>query len=62
MQYSAVISIDDDRWAKHPYSVKIVDENGNQVEYHDSLDSRAECKRIIDKYNISFSNITEEFY
>lgn len=60
MKYSAIISIDDDRWAKHPYSVKIVDENGNVVEYHDSLDSRNECSRIINQYDIS--NIKEEFY
>ena len=31
MTYTAVMDIDDDRWAKHPYGITIKDENGNVV-------------------------------
>ena len=62
MKYTAVIEIDDDRWAKHPYAIRIKDENGKEVEYESSLDSRQACYRISRKYDIQLSDIKEEFY
>lgn len=62
MAYRAVIRIDEDRWAKHPYTIWIGDEDGNEVEKKDSLDSREACYRIAEKYDISESDIEEVFY
>lgn len=62
MKYHATIEIDDDRWAKHPYSIRIKDEDGNEVSYMNYLDDRDECYRISDRYGISQSEIKEEFY
>ena len=62
MEYSAVIRIDDDRWCKHPYSIKIYDEDGDEVTGANFLNSREACYRISDKYGINHSDIEEEFY
>ena len=62
MNYTATIGIDDDRWAKHPYSIRIYDEDGNEVLYRSSLDSRESCYRIADRYGIQHSDIKERFY
>lgn len=66
MSIKAVISIDDDRWAKHPYSIKFDDEDCNSQYRRDSLNSRAACYRIIEQakaagFDID-PNIEEEFY
>ena len=60
--YTAIIRIDDDRWCKHPYAIRIYDENGNEVMYQNFLDNREECYRVSDKYGIARSDIEEEFY
>lgn len=62
MKYTAVIEIDDDRWAKHPYGIRIKDEDGNQVAYQNFLDSRKACYRIAAEYDIQESEIEEVFY
>ncbi len=62
MVYTAVIEIDDDRWAKHPYSIRIKDENGRDVLYRDSLNSLEACYRISDRYNIPHLEIPKEHY
>ena len=60
--YTAVIYIDDDRWCKHPYGIKIYDEDGDEVTSLNFLDSREECYRVSDRYGIDRSDIEEEFY
>ena len=62
MSYTAVIRIDDDKWAKHPYGIRIKDEDGNEVIDRNYLDSREECYRIADEYGIQHSDIEEIFY
>jgi uncharacterized protein YrzB (UPF0473 family) len=62
VNYTAAIEIDDDRWAKHPYGIRIYDEDGNEVLYRSSLDSRESCYRIADRYRIQHSDIEESFY
>ena len=62
MQYKAVIRIDDDRWAKHPYGIHIKDENDNEVFARNWLDSREECYQIAEQYGIDSSDIEEVFY
>ena len=62
MKYTAVIEIDDDRWQKHPYGIRIRDEDGNQVEYENFLNSWDACYRVSDKYNIPRDEIKEVFY
>ncbi len=62
MGYTAVIDIDDDRWAKHPYGITVTDDEGNEVAKQNFLDSREDCYKISDKYGIDHSDIEEEFY
>ncbi len=62
MNHTAVIQIDDDRWARHPYGIRISDEDGNEVEYKSSLNSREDCYRIARKYGIQEDDIRETFY
>lgn len=62
----ATISIDDDRWAKHPYGIKFDDEECNEKFSTNGLDSREDCYRIIKKakeagYEIDI-NVDEYFY
>ena len=66
MIFHAIISIDDDRWCKHPYSVKILDENNNCVIHRNYLDDEDECLQIISNFKQKGNNvcddITTEYY
>ena len=62
MKYSCKIEIDDDQWAKHPYRVTILDENGSIVKCEGRLNSWEACYRIADEYHIPHSEIEEEHY
>lgn len=62
MNYTAVIEIDDDRWCKHPYGIKILDEDENVVKYANFLDDRKACYRVAAEYGINPGDIEEEFY
>ncbi|WP_022779553.1 hypothetical protein [Butyrivibrio sp. AE3009] len=62
MKYTALIEIDDDRWAKRPYSITIFDKSGKRVDGKGYLTSREECYRVSDKYEIPRGEIKEEFY
>lgn len=62
MTYTAVMDIDDDRWAKHPYGITIKDDNGNVVYSQNFLDSREACYRIAIKYGIARDDIKDVFY
>lgn len=66
MLYHAKIRIDDDRWCKHPYSVDIVDEDGNWVAGGNFLDDEDECYRIIEKFKAKGNQVSDdvetEFY
>ena len=57
---TARILIDDDRWAKYPFSITINDANGDEV-YRDSFSSRETCYKAADLYGIPHSEIKEEF-
>ncbi len=66
MAIKVLIRIDDDRWAKHPYTIKFDDEECNSQFYEDSLDSRQDCYRVIERaraagFDID-PDIEEEFY
>lgn len=66
MAIHVTITIDDDRWAKHPYGVEFDDEECNSKFHSNWLDSRTECYKIINKakeagYDID-DDISEEFY
>lgn len=66
MSIKVTISIDDDRWAKHPYSIKFDDDECNQKFSRSSLNSRQDCYRIIRKaeeegYDID-PDVEEYFY
>lgn len=66
MEIKAMIAIDDDRWAKHPYGVKFDDEKCNKEFGRHGLDGRYECYQIIEKakdsgYDIS-PDVDEYFY
>ena len=66
MGIKATISIDDDRWAKHPYGVQFDDEECNSKFHTNGLDSRKECYNVIEDakvagYDID-SEIDEYFY
>ena len=62
MKYTALIEIDDDRWAKHPFGITIYDEKGNVVKRCSNLDSRDECFEYSDKYGINRIEIKREYY
>ncbi len=60
MIYHAKISIDDDRWAKHPYSVKIYDENDNIVVNQNYLDDEEECLNIISNFKDQGNDVSDD--
>ena len=49
MRLHATIDIDDDRWAKHPYGITLNAEDGTTVYRKSSMNSRAECYRVIER-------------
>lgn len=49
MAIKATITIDDDRWAKHPYGVEFDDKECNQKFHTTSLNSRKDCDQVIKK-------------
>lgn len=66
MSIHATITIDDDRWAKHPYGVEFDDQECNNRFRTNGLNSREDCYRIIERakaagYDID-NTIAEEFY
>ena len=61
-KYTAIIEVDDDKWAKHPYGIRIFDENDNQVYYMNFMNSPEECYKISDQYDIPRSEIRKEYY
>lgn len=66
MSIKALIRIDDDRWAKHPYSIEFDDDDCNSQFRKDSLNNRQACYRIIEQakaagFDID-PNVEEEFY
>ena len=66
MKIKATISIDDDRWAKHPYGIKFSDSECESTYGRNGIDSREQCYRIIEKarnegYDID-SDVEEYFY
>ena len=60
MIYHAKISIDDDRWSKHPYSVKIYDENDNIVVNQNYLDDEEECLNIISNFKDQGNDVSDD--
>lgn len=66
MAIKAIIAIDDDRWAKHPYGVKFDDPECNEQYHKNGLNGRDECYRIIEQaraagYDID-SDVDEYYY
>ena len=66
MAIKATITIDDDRWAKHPYGVEFDDPKCNSRFHTNGLDSREACYRVIDRardagFDIDDS-VDERFY
>lgn len=66
MSIKATITIDDDRWAKHPFGVKFDDEECNEKFRRNGLDSWESCYRIIEKakadgYDID-PNVDKSYY
>ena len=60
MAIRATISIDDDRWAKHPYGVKFDDSECNEKYGKNGLDGRDECYRQIERAKSAGYNIEDE--
>lgn len=66
MGIKATITIDDDRWAKHPYGVEFNDSECEDKYGVSGLNRREDCYRIIERarnagYDIDY-NIDERFY
>lgn len=66
MSIKATITIDDDRWAKHPYGVEFDDPECNATYGTNGLNRRAECYIIIERarvagYDID-TDVDERFY
>jgi len=66
MAIKATITIDDDRWAKHPYGVKFNDLECNEKYGVNGLNHREDCYRVIKSarnagYDIDFA-VDEYFY
>lgn len=66
MAIKATISIDDDRWAKHPYGVSFDDEECNKRFGENGLNSRDDCYiRISSARRAGFdidTDVEEYFY
>lgn len=66
MAVKAMITIDDDRWAKKPYGVEFSDKKCNEKYGRTGLEKRDECYKCIESakrggYHID-PNIEECFY
>lgn len=66
MAIKATITIDDDRWAKHPYGVEFNDPECEDKYGVNGLNHREECCRIIERarkagYEIDL-DVDERFY
>jgi hypothetical protein len=55
----ATITIDDDRWAKHPYGVEFDDNECNSRFHTNRLDSRVACYRVIESARAAGFDIDE---
>ena len=66
MSIKATITIDDDRWAKHPYGVEFDDPECNAAYGTNGLNRRDDCQIIINRaksagYDIDI-HVDERFY
>ena len=66
MAIKATITIDDDRWAKHPYGVELDNPECDDRYGRAGLNRRADCNEIIEHarnagYDIDF-HVDERFY
>lgn len=66
MVVKATITIDDDRWAKHPYGVEFSDKECDAKYGRNGLNNRDECYRSIESakrggYDVD-SHVDERFY